>query len=344
MTKLFIIILCLVSTGLQNITDPLEILSKIDGILKNDPAKIISDKLDFPPDCAVIRVFKEERECEIWAKDVSRDTLVLIMTLPISSMDFEPGPKLRQGDSKTPEGFYFGQFAYYSSNWFMWIDLDNVEESGNVGNGSAFRICLDYPNILDRNRSIKAGFNNPGGAICVHGNSVSIGCISFENKDFLPVYSFSRHHNTSEYGPIQFHVFPFRFENKDQTDRSTSARRFCHIGEFSEQNLLDLWENLETGYDLFKETKRPIKIVTNRSYFSSGDISNSINKIKRFLNEHYNYTGNIDNMFSDDLVISIVDFQRQNNLQTDGIIGRQTISRMREQGLNIIERGYIFRQ
>lgn len=60
------------------------------------------------------------------------------------------GPKMAAGDERTPEGEYT-------------LDRKNEE--------SAFykSIRISYPNEVDRARAAKAGIDNPGGAIMIHG-------------------------------------------------------------------------------------------------------------------------------------------------------------------------------
>ena len=93
-------------------------------------------------------------------------------------MDFVPGPKFEVGDGKTPEGFYFPQFLYGSNYYWMWIKLTEreLDKPGRVGKGSSFKMCINYPNILDSVKS-KAYTLKTGGEICLHGNCVSAGCI-----------------------------------------------------------------------------------------------------------------------------------------------------------------------
>ncbi len=60
------------------------------------------------------------------------------------------GPKMAYGDERTPEGEY---------------TLDRKNEN------SAFykSIRISYPNHIDRERSERAGIDDPGGAIMIHG-------------------------------------------------------------------------------------------------------------------------------------------------------------------------------
>lgn len=345
MKKIFLIIALVCSAYLfsQNITNCNAILTVVDSLILKKFPEIIN-KISYPPDCTVIRVFKQERECEIWSKNSFQDSLSLIMILPICSMDFDPGPKLKQGDCKTPEGFYFGDFAYYSSNWFMWMDINNINQSGEVGKGSAFRICLNYPNKIDQKHTIISGFNNTGGAICVHGNCVSIGCVSFLNNNFLPVYSFSRHHNSSKYGKIQYHIFPFRFSKKTEIEINELSNKFIHRKKYSPEKLRRFWKNLQFGNNLFNNHKVPLSIITNRTYLQENDLSETIIIFKQFLKKKGYYSDEINAIFDSALKSAIIHYQRKNNITADGIIGNNTISKMRKDGLEELSIEYIYKR
>ena len=124
-------------------------------------------KVHYPPNYVLFRVFKLEKEYEIWVANKRSDTLKLLATLPICAVDNEPGTKIMQGDGKTPEGFYTCKILYGSSNGFMWIKLNNSEinDYGTPQYGSSFKLCLEYPLQIDRNRTRKfARNNNPGSA------------------------------------------------------------------------------------------------------------------------------------------------------------------------------------
>ncbi|MEM6532937.1 MAG: L,D-transpeptidase family protein [Myxococcota bacterium] len=164
--------------------------------------------LDYPPERVEFRVYKSEREMEIWGA-AERGPLKRIVTLSVCAVDDEPGTKMRQGDGKTPEGTYNARALYPSRYAWMWMTLnpDAIDAFGFPGIGSAFRLCLDYPNASDRARSKAAGFTKPGGGICIHGNCVSSGCVSFTNRDFLAVFAFAMHHHG---GNPKFHIFPKR--------------------------------------------------------------------------------------------------------------------------------------
>lgn len=328
----------LLLTAIVNLSgeSPQEILTKVDDLIKEEVTLWCKDKISYPPEKVVIRVFKKEKETEIWSADSSSDALILIKTLPVCAIDSEPGPKLRQGDGKTPEGFYYGSFGYYSTYFWMWMNLerDEVEKPGVVGEGSCFKICLDYPNRLDRNRSSKHGYNNPGSGICLHGNCVTAGCVSYENPDFLPVFAFARHHDEEKYGKIQVHIFPFRFENYNQEQRKNLAQEYLHSAKFNESSLLDFWSGLEVGYALFNRSPDPIIINTNGRVLKSGYYSYTVFMIKNWLKERELYSGALDNYHSIDFTEAIKKFQESNDLKADGIAGPQTLKKFCELGLN----------
>jgi len=253
---------CMSLAHAQNTPDG--ILTAVDAVVSTeDKAWCDAAGLRWPPDAAVLRVFKKEREAELWGMNAGHKKMALIKTLPVCAMDFEPGPKLREGDGKTPEGFYRPSFEYGSKFWFMWMDLAKPDDKGEVGKGSSFKMCTEYPNKADKARSASLGIRKPGSEICIHGNCVSIGCASFKNRDFLHVFSFSRHHDAKENGPFQVHIFPFRFQDVPADERSRAAS----LSPLGKERLLLFWKDLERGYDLFNKDPRPLDFkATRRGY------------------------------------------------------------------------------
>ena len=230
--------------------------------------KCVENSIQYPPKFILYRFFKQDREFEVWAGNSQNDSLCRILLLPVCAVDDQPGTKLQEGDGKTPEGFYHAQIQFGSTADFMWIKLNNSEIAtyGKVGYGSSFKMCLDYPNSLDRlqTKTILKD-KSPGSAICIHGNCVSIGCISFENKNYLPVFLSALYHDRKNYGPIKIHVFPFRFENITMEERQKFANNVSHM---SEKQVLDNWSNLEKAHALFNQKRRAIKINIQKDKYS----------------------------------------------------------------------------
>lgn len=246
----------------KEIRDPEAILKKIDAIIKDDVTKWCAEKgIAYPPSAVVLRIFKKERELEIWTKNDGQEKMALVKTIPICAMDFAPGPKISEGDGKTPEGYYHPTVTYGSRHFWMWIDLDDVDTPGAPGSGSSFKMCIEYPNALDAKRTRDAKYKKPGGEICLHGNCVSAGCPSFTNRDFLLVFAFVRHHDAGRHGKLQLHIFPFRFDKADEGARSALAGQYQYIDAVGKKKLLAFWENLEEGFTVFNKSPNPLKVT-----------------------------------------------------------------------------------
>lgn len=233
--------------------------------------KCSENDLSYPPKFILFRFFKHEEEFEVWAGASRSDSLRRILLLKSCAVDNVPGTKIEEGDGKTPEGFYNSGLYYGSTADFMWIKLNNSEISkyGDAGYGSSFKMCLDYPNSVDRLRTKTVmKHNRPGSAICIHGNCVSIGCISFKNEDYLPVYLAALKHNSSQYGNIKIHIFPFRFDKISKNQRIVFSKNDSRIAS---AKVLEDWDNLEEAYTLFNRTRKAIKfkLSKNKYYYSS---------------------------------------------------------------------------
>jgi len=218
----------------------------------------------YPPKFVLFRVFKYDEEYEVWAGNSNKDTLKLIQTFQICAMDTYPGPKSQQGDGKTPEGFYTCSNLYGSSYGFMWIKLNNdeVDTYGSVGRGSSFKLYVNYPNSIDKARTAKyKPGKNTGGDICIHGNCVSAGCISFKNRVFLPVYAFQKKHKANLYGNIQIHIFPYRFDKHDMDSFLNDYQAL------PKEYLKEFWTNLKEGYDKFNASHVAIKVTRSGSKY-----------------------------------------------------------------------------
>ncbi len=212
--------------------------------------------LNYPPSYVLFRTFKLEGELEVWGANNKKDPLTLIKTLKTCALDQYPGPKLYEGDYKTPEGYYSLKQLIGSTLRYMWIDLerDGVDDMGRVDKGASFKLWLDYPNGVDRHRTKEwvGEEYSPGSQICMHGNCVSAGCVAFENRVYMAVYTFADYH---KYGEPMLYIYPFRF-SEDYKDYYGKQ----WVNKVDTAALLDFWENMEEGYDLFNETKRPLKL------------------------------------------------------------------------------------
>lgn len=172
-----------------------------------------------PGDPIFIRIFKEEKELELWVRNGER--FDLFRTYPICTFSGGPGPKLRQGDLQSPEGFYFvtPQRLNPSSRFHL---------SFNLG----------YPNAYDR------AHGRTGSALMVHGDCVSIGCYAMTDGKIEEIYTLADAALRGGQPFFRVHVFPFRMSGERLEAESASRWH-------------GFWNNLAEGYDHFERTGKP---------------------------------------------------------------------------------------
>lgn len=176
-----------------------------------------------------IRIFKESKELEVWVKgDVHFE---LFRTYKICRFSGDLGPKTRQGDMQSPEGFYIVKPDQLNPNskWHL-----------------AFN--LGYPNKLEQEQG------RTGGSLMVHGNCGSHGCYAMTDEKIEEIYTLVEATLKSGQPYFQVHAFPFRMTEKKLSKHRTSE-------------WYTFWENLKEGYDYF-ETRRypPTIFVDNNRY------------------------------------------------------------------------------
>jgi murein L,D-transpeptidase YafK len=180
-------------------------------------------------DAIYLRLFKHERELELWVR--RGEKYVLFRTYPICTFSGELGPKLRQGDGQAPEGFY-------------------SVGAGQLNPYSQFHLSFDlgYPNAYDR------AHGRTGSLLMVHGSCVSIGCYAMGAAQIEQIYTLvaAALHGGQRRVPV--HVFPFRFRQPPLPDW-----RRQRWGEF--------WTDLQRGYEAFERTRVPPSArVHNKRY------------------------------------------------------------------------------
>jgi len=176
-----------------------------------------------------IRIFKQESELEIWLR--GGESFRLFRTFPICAFSGGLGPKLRQGDGQSPEGFYFV-----------------TPERMNPHSSYHLSFNLGYPNAYDRAHGRTVSY------LMVHGDCVSIGCYAMarhrlpigagRNRPIEEIWTLMRAAFLAGQPFIRVHAFPFRM---------TEANLRRHAGS----RWRDFWANLKQGHDLFERDRRP---------------------------------------------------------------------------------------
>ncbi|HDP95796.1 MAG TPA: hypothetical protein ENN40_10625 [Candidatus Aminicenantes bacterium] len=101
---------------------------------------------------------------------------------------------------------------------------------------------------------------DPGGDIFIHGSCVTIGCIPLTNDKIKELYLFAVEARSNGQEKISVHIFPVRMSAKNMAA--------LQAGFFNRPDLIAFWKNLQTGYELFKETRTicPISVSKKGEY------------------------------------------------------------------------------
>jgi murein L,D-transpeptidase YafK len=164
-----------------------------------------------------VRIFKLESELEIWLEKDGR--YQLFATYPICLWSGRLGPKFREGDRQSPEGFYSVTKDQLNPN-------SRWHRSFNLG----------FPNEFDR------AHGRTGSFLMVHGGCLSVGCYAVTNAVVDEIWQLVT--AALDKGQLAFpvHAFPFRM-----TSHNLAIRRAYPWSAF--------WAVLKQGYDAFERTR-----------------------------------------------------------------------------------------
>jgi murein L,D-transpeptidase YafK len=176
-----------------------------------------------------IRIFKRDSELELWMMRDGR--YVLFETYPICYWSGRLGPKLRQGDAQSPEGFYSVSAAQLNPNSQYYRSFD-----------------LGFPNAFDR------AYRRTGAHLMVHGACVSRGCYAMTDPVMGEIWALVTAALAGGQPRFDVHVFPFRLKD---------WRLRLYAGHES----APFWAELKPGYDAFEAHRLPPQIqVCGRRY------------------------------------------------------------------------------
>jgi murein L,D-transpeptidase YafK len=182
-------------------------------------------------DPLLIRIFKESHELEVWIRPQKADNFLLFRIYHTVLFSGKLGPKLAEGDSQAPEGFY-----------------EVTSDALNPLSGRHLAFDIGFPNNFDR------AHGRTGSCIMVHGGRDSAGCFAVTDPAIEEIYLIAEaalRHGQRSFG---VHVFPFRMTNERM---HTSAK----------SEWLPFWEKLSEGYLRFEDTHvPPVVHVENGEY------------------------------------------------------------------------------
>jgi murein L,D-transpeptidase YafK len=173
------------------------------------------------------RIFKREREFEVWVRSNDRSGFVLLKNYSICAMAGALGPKRAEGDGQTPEGFYY-------------IDRFNPASDFHLS------LHIDYPNrsdqVLNQGKAL-------GGDIFIHGGCRTEGCLAVTDDAIKELYWLSVEAKNAGQAKIPVHIFPARLTDNE-------LFRLTQVFD-SQPDLKRFWANLKPTYDYF-ETKHEL--------------------------------------------------------------------------------------
>lgn len=176
-----------------------------------------------------VRIFKRELELELWMR--KGDRFVLFATYPICRFSGAPGPKLKEGDRQSPEGFYTvaRQQLNPNSRWHR-----------------AFN--LGFPNPFDR------AHGRTGSFLMVHGGCGSIGCYAMTDPVIDEIWRLATAALDGGQDRFGVHVLPFRM--------TADNLRLRGPGRWQ-----SFWRDLAKGSALFEREHVPPKVSVCRGRY-----------------------------------------------------------------------------
>jgi len=171
-----------------------------------------------PGEAMVVRIFKQERQLEVW-KRASSGQFRLLKTYEICAYSGDLGPKFQEGDRQAPEGFYTITPGLMNpkSNYYL---------AFNTG----------FPNKYDR------AHGRTGSNLMVHGDCSSSGCYAMTDAGIGEIYALARETFKGGNPSFQLQIFPFRMTPQNIAANAASPH-------------LAFWKDIKEGYDIFELTR-----------------------------------------------------------------------------------------
>lgn len=203
---------------------------------------------------AFVRIFKQEGQLELWLKRDGR--YALYRTYPVCKWSGQLGPKLKQGDYQSPEGFYSVSARQLNPH-------SHYHLAFNVG----------FPNAFDRQNG------RTGGAVMVHGDCKSVGCFAMTDKGIDEIYRFVAAAINAGQREVPVHIFPFRLTDAALAKETTGDWTTLWSAPSRHQTWSAFWRNLKDGYDLFEQTGEPPTAYACGDHYAFGPTGAACTKI-----------------------------------------------------------------
>lgn len=179
-----------------------------------------------------IQIFKEERTLELYAR--LQGEYRLVQSYRICEFSGGLGPKRREGDFKSPEGFYT-------------IDMRHLKPDSKFYRA----INIGFPNDYDKSQGYSGKY------LMIHGACKSIGCYAMTDAYMDEIFNYVQTAFIFGQEKVDISIYPFRMtEQNMQRHRNSSDYNF--------------WRQLQPGYEYFAKNRMPPSVsVINGQYVLS---------------------------------------------------------------------------
>ncbi|MEM7426828.1 MAG: 2-dehydro-3-deoxyphosphooctonate aldolase [Pseudomonadota bacterium] len=163
-----------------------------------------------------IRIFKEDSLLEFWMQKDGKWTKY--RDFEICKWSGELGPKLREGDGQSPEGFYRVSKGSLNPNSSYYLSFN-----------------LGFPNRFDYENE------RTGTYLMVHGNCVSVGCYAMTDPGIAVIYKLVEQALRNGQRAVPVHIFPFKMTDEN-------------LEKHKDSKWISFWRDIRPAYDIFNET------------------------------------------------------------------------------------------
>jgi len=182
---------------------------------------------------AHVRIYKRESLLELWLEGKDGN-FGLFRSYPICAWSGTLGPKLREGDRQSPEGFYRVTLKQLNPN-------SRHRLAFNIG----------YPNAYDEFHG------RTGSAIMVHGGCSSVGCFAMTDAGIDEIYPIVEAALRAGQPAVDVAIFPFRLTETSLQQEAGNPR-------------IEFWRNLMDGAEQFEMSCRPPEVATIEGRYCFG--------------------------------------------------------------------------
>ena len=185
---------------------------------------------------ALLRVFKESAEMELWLRPAAKEAFSLFRTYAIAAFSGTLGPKTKEGDKQAPEGFYATTATLLNLRSRYHVSFD-----------------IGYPNALDRHHQ------RTGSLIMVHGKNVSIGCYAMTDPVIEEIFLIVKAALDAGQAEVPVHCFPFRMSDERMARAEAESAPW-----------LPFWQDLRAACDAFEKTRVPPPVTVRGGRYVIG--------------------------------------------------------------------------